>query len=121
MAHLGLRLAPIGEGKYKGQTSSNSSSDNEEVWEIPLDDFGLNKIPVGDERLPTNRNLSWANNPKNKHKTKKIKATRKRLRNDVRIIEPNNNYRYTGKRKHIRRITPHYKIKVKRRNRTSKN
>jgi len=115
MAHLGLRLAPPGEGQYKGYINSNSNSDNEEVWEISLDDFGLNKIPVGDERLPTNRNLSWANKPR------KLNATRKRPRNNIRNLEPNNNYRYTGKRKHVRRITPHYGIKAKRRNRTSKN
>ena len=69
----------------------------------------FNKIPIGDERLHTNRNLSWANNPKNKNKTKKLNATRKKPRNNIRNIEPNKNYRYTGKRKYVRRTTPHYR------------
>lgn len=82
MAHLGLSLAPIGQGKYRNAprpTNNNNDEYEENVWEVDLND--LTPPPVGNNNqgIYTKNQLNWARNRRKEYMTPK--PTRNNQRN----------------------------------------
>ena len=73
MAHLGLSLAPIGQGTYRNAPLPiNNNSNNESVWEINTNEF--TPPVVGNNYQPGG--LNWARNRRRNYNTPKPKTQR---------------------------------------------
>ena len=99
MAHLGLRLSPIGQGEFQQHNESNNNEE-EEVWTVPAHLYGRNKIPLGNASTNSNGQMLWARKPNtlankrngNNKKTKKTKNNKnKKPKNNLNASRKANN------------------------------
>lgn len=92
MAHLGLKISPIGQGEFQKQNEMNNNE--EEIWTVPLNRFGRNKIPVGNASNNLNGKTPWANkpnSPSNLLTTKRNKTNRNKSKNNKNVSRKRNN------------------------------
>ena len=91
MAHLGLKISPIGQGEFQKQNEMNNNE--EEIWTVPLNRFGRNKIPVGNASNNLNGKTPWANKPNSPSNllTSKRNKTNKNNKNNRNKTKNNKN------------------------------